>query len=515
MLALSLFLILLNIMLSAWWIINGNILFHTDIARDFLLIEDIVVNKNLTLIGPRSGAIPGVFHGPFWLYLNLPSFLIGRGNPVVVGWFWVLLSIISLAIIYFVGKKLFNSKTGLLSALLLSVIQVPAVKSLFNPYGALMLAPVFFYFFVLYLKNEQVKQLILSLFILGLIIQLQMAFGVPILLLSIVYLIYFLIKKRKTAHLLSLSVLAIPLSTYILFDLRHNFLQTRSVIKYLSGAESHGKIDLGFWETVGMRLREMSLEAIGMLTTEQTWLSILIMVVFGILLWHLIQKKKLSITSPYLVFGYFYFGYWVITLLFKGPIWSYYFWPFLPLIILVFCSAENVLHKYLFYTAFILIFLFNFKVAIGEVQNYNLDFLTHGESSWKFNYNVAKSVYESAEENFGYFIFTPDLYGYYPRYAMNYVQKQYPNTKAYAFEKKPITYLLIAPPPSYGKDPNSSWYQKNINAQNWKTSDIKINKSSESTIEYSNGFIVEKYSLSKEEIKVNANPNLINNLIFR
>jgi len=515
MLAISLTVVVINVVISAWWMLHGNILFHTDIARDFLLMEDIVVNKNLTLIGPRSGAIPGVFHGPLWLYLNLPSFLVGHGNPVVVGWFWIILSIASLLIIYYAGKKLFGYKTGLLSAILLSVTQVSAIKSLFNPYGALILAPLFFYLFANYLKKEKVILLILSMLILGLIIQFQMAFGVPLLILSSLFLIYFLIRKRKLIHLLSLSILVIPLSTYVVFDLRHNFLQSQSVINYLTGVESHGKIDLGFWKTVSMRLEELFSGGLGMLTTQQTWLNILVVFIFGLLLWEIFKKKKLNVSSPYVLFGYFYFGFWMITLLFKGPIWTYYFWPFLPLIILIFCSAVNIINKHLFYITFIIIFAINFQAAVNEIQSYNSDYLAHGESSWLFNYNVAKSVYNEAKEDFGYFIFTPDLYGYYPRYAMNYAQKLYPNIKAYPFEKKKLTYLLIAPPPSYGKDPNSLWYQKNVNSESWKNSDIKINKLPESVMQYSNGFKVEKYFLSQEEIKIGANPYLINTLIFR
>src|SRR3989338_3294329 len=99
-------LILFNIILASRWILDGNIFFHTDIARDFLLLEDLADNKNLTLIGPRSGAIPGLFHGPLWLYLNLSAFFLGGRNPVVVGWFWVLLYILSIGITYYVGKRL-------------------------------------------------------------------------------------------------------------------------------------------------------------------------------------------------------------------------------------------------------------------------------------------------------------------------------------------------------------------------------------------------------------------------
>jgi hypothetical protein len=56
-------LILINVFLSAWYVINGDIVFHTDIARDFLVLQDIVETHKPTLIGPRSGGISGVFHG--------------------------------------------------------------------------------------------------------------------------------------------------------------------------------------------------------------------------------------------------------------------------------------------------------------------------------------------------------------------------------------------------------------------------------------------------------------------
>ncbi len=99
--------ILISTFFASWFAVNGDIIFHTDIARDFLLMEDVVKNKPITLIGPRSGGIPGVFHGPLWTYLNLPSFIIGGGNPAIVSWFWVILYLINLLIVYKIGMPYF------------------------------------------------------------------------------------------------------------------------------------------------------------------------------------------------------------------------------------------------------------------------------------------------------------------------------------------------------------------------------------------------------------------------
>lgn len=510
---LFIFLIIVNIILSSRWVFDGNIFFHTDIARDFLLMEDIVDNNPLTLIGPRSGAIPGLFHGPLWLYLNIPAFILGHGDPVIIGWFWVFLYTLSIYIAYLIGKKMFGETEGLLSALLLSVVTVLQVRSLFNPYGALLVFPLFFYTLTLYLRKRNIKVLLLSLFLLGLIIQFQMAFGVPILILTFVYLIYFFSKNRKISHILSFLVLLIPLSTFLLFDIRNNFLQINSVLSYLEGTQSHGKLDLNFFQLVFLRIKESVVDGFGVITQGNLYLSISIFLLFIFALYLNIKRKKDFFNLN--LFLYFYFGFWLMTIFFKGPVWNYYFIPFIPLLILIFVSVKNYINKVLFYFLFVLIFLVNFQTNIRDLSSYNTNAYEQDVSTWKFNKLAAKEVFKGEEKEFGYFIFTPDLYGYSPRFALNFYQKRDTGKAVYPYEKKAVTYLVIAPPPEYGRDPNSLWYQKNTNSTSWKESDIKISKEPNEVISFKNGFIVEKYLLSEQDLKISPNPNLIKDIFFR
>ncbi|MFA9289232.1 MAG: glycosyltransferase family 39 protein [Weeksellaceae bacterium] len=233
-----LLLLTINVAFAALYVLQNTITFHTDIARDFLLLEDMFYNKNISLIGPRSGGIPGVFHGPLWIYLNLPAYIIGKGDPVIVGWFWVLLFVASIILVYWVGKKLWNKEVGIMSALLVSVTTLSDIHNLFNPYGAVITFPLFLYFIGKYLETKKILQLVLALFTLGIIIQFQMAFGGPILILMIGYLIYDSIIKKNIKPLLALAVLIIPLSSFIVFELRNNFLQTHSVYNYITGVET-------------------------------------------------------------------------------------------------------------------------------------------------------------------------------------------------------------------------------------------------------------------------------------
>ena len=150
-----------------------------------------------------------------------------------------------------------------------------------------------------------------------------------------------------------------------------------------------------------------------------------------------------------------------------------------------------------------------------DIGTYNPDASKSDVSTWKFNKLVAQKVFDSRENEFGYFIFTPDLYGYSPRYALNYYQKKILEKKVYPYEKKTVTYLVIAPAPEYGKDPNSLWYQKNTNSGIWRSNDIRISKDPDFKFVFENGFVIEKYNLSDEETKLAPNPYLIKDIFFR
>ncbi len=98
---------------------------------------------------------------------------------------------------------------------------------------------------------------------------------------------------------------------------------------------------------------------------------------------------------------------------------------------------------------------------------------------------------------------------------MSNALKKRNNKKVYPFKKEAVTYLIIAPPPEYGRDPNSIWYQKNINNHSWKSNDVRINKKPNDINSFKNGFVIEKYKLSNEEVKVEPNKYLINGIFFR
>ena len=81
---LSVIYILLSLYIGSSYLLKGSIRFDADISRDFLLLDELATKKYM-VIGPRASGIPGVFHGPLWIYLNFPAYVLGNANPVAVG----------------------------------------------------------------------------------------------------------------------------------------------------------------------------------------------------------------------------------------------------------------------------------------------------------------------------------------------------------------------------------------------------------------------------------------------
>lgn len=485
----------MNIILGSWYVINSDLVFHTDIARDFLVIQEMVQTQKPTLIGPRAGGIPGMFHGPLWFYINLPAFILGQGNPIMVGWFWVLLSILSLIIIYHYGKMTFNKEVALLSTLLFSVFLINYTSRLFNSYGSVMLFPVFFYLFSKYIKKLNIKYLLSSLFVLGLIIQFQVGFGPTILVLTITYLIPFLLKRKKLNHLLSLAILIIPLSTFIVFELRHDFLQIRALINFFT---SHGNsANLTFIQLIIDRLQGFLLNGLGIIPYNK--LFVFPVTAMFVWLFLRIKNQNLKFKDEYHLYFYFYSGFWVLMLLFKGTIYGFFYWGFLPVTILVISSLIMLIDKKLFFLLFVYIYLFNFFFSIQSLSGVG--------TGWRTYYDSAKAIYRDANKNeFGYYVYSPDLYGYSQKYAISYTQQEFPNTQANSFTKKRLTYLTFESPPLDRPWLDGKW---------WKTNQVRVIKKPNKKFNYPNGVVVEKYLLNQKELEVFSDPNLIQDLIFR
>lgn len=186
-------LVLVNIILSAWSVLHNTIYYYTDIGRDFLIFDEIVTKK-FVIFGPRAD-MQGLFHGILWHYLNVPVYILGGGNPVVLGWFWIGLTVLFLGSVYFITKRLFDEESALVALLLTSGAMVEISQGFFHGNGAMLIMPLFFYSFITYVQTRQIRFLVICLITIGMLVQFEIALGVPLGLLTVFATIVLILKR--------------------------------------------------------------------------------------------------------------------------------------------------------------------------------------------------------------------------------------------------------------------------------------------------------------------------------
>lgn len=485
----------LTLLFASWSVMHGDINFISDVARDMFLFEEIL-QKKLTLIGPRA-SVGGLFHGPLWSYLTLPGFIIGKGNPVVVGWYWIGLITLTLFAWYQVMKRLFGRPSAILGVLFTSLYFVFHSNSLFNPDGAMFLIPIFYFMVVRYGETVKLSYLVWALLLLGANIQFQMAIGVPFLILMFPLTAFIALKNKKPFHLLIFALIPVLLSNFILFDFRHEHILIKNALRHLGTHDSASTISSLFWDRVMYLYSRIEFLRFG--PPNGQIYSMLLFVVFLII--QLIQNIH---RNKYLLFLYFFLGYFGLSLLNRYNLLTHYVSPLIPFLFLIFCSFATSKYAKTFYILFACIYGLNIIGAYNYIQSLNR-FIGYDQYSWKAMYEATFTLVKNEPEEFGYFVYAPDIVGYGPRYAMQYANKMNGN-KGTAFEKKPITYLFIEPAAR-----NNSFTSKD----KWKRDQIHITSTPTLTKSFYCGYSYERHILTDEEQKQSFDPGVNPGLHYR
>lgn len=492
--------VLANLFLSAWSVLNNDIYYYTDIARDFMIFSEIA-EKKLVLIGPRAD-FQGLFHGIAWYYINMPAFLLGGGNPVTVGWFWVILTAAFLLESYLVTKSLFGIKSGVIALLLLSVYIVPYAQGYFHGNGAMLIFPIFFYLFVRYLQTAKLKYLIGHFITLGFLIHFEIAVGIPFMILSSIALIYLIFRNKKFRHIFSLAIPLIFFLPFLLFDLRHDFLQIKSILSYAIGKRDAEGIP--FIASLDDRLSNIGTTVLNFFRFSLSKLNLFVFALF-IYSSASILKSKDKYKNIYLAFLYFFIGFYTLSLLHGGLLIMFWWLPVSVLPIIIFSSLHRYAPKKAYYLLLVAILSAGIIQNISFVKSISIT-TARSTTSWRFHFDTAKRVFDDAPKEFGYFLYSPDAFGYQDKYAMSYTEKLY-DKKAFRFEKKPVTYVIIEPPPPDKVSILSPTW--------WMENKMLVTKKPVKSIDLNLYYKINKYIFSDAEQKIPSAVTTADWLYFR
>ncbi|MGI5826326.1 MAG: glycosyltransferase family 39 protein [Patescibacteria group bacterium] len=220
--------------------------FDFEKSRDLIVSRNIYLNRKLTLIGPTT-EVEGIFHGPLYYYLLGLGYYIFNGDPKAGSIVSFGFNFAALIALYFIGSKLFSKKVGLLASFLyaVSLEAVSYAYWLSNPGPSIVFLFLMFYFFYRFLSGEE-KYLALSLFCFGLSLQFQVLNVLFLVPLALSYLLLGRPRINPKNLLLAPFSVLLPVSTFIFFDLKHQFLMTNAFLdRYLQNSQGPGlKINL-------------------------------------------------------------------------------------------------------------------------------------------------------------------------------------------------------------------------------------------------------------------------------
>ena len=214
--------------------ISDYMTFLGDEGRDALVVKRMIVDHKFTLLGPTA-SVGGFFLGPIYYYFMIPFILLFNLNPVGGAVMVALFGVATIFLIYKFCKEFLNERIGLLATFIYSISTLVIIysRSSWNP----NILP-FFSLALIYalakavLKNKKFYFWIIGLF-LGIILQLHYM-GVLLIPVIIITYLFLAKKKRFLKDFLQMSIgFFITFSPLLLFELRHSFPNTRSLVDFI------------------------------------------------------------------------------------------------------------------------------------------------------------------------------------------------------------------------------------------------------------------------------------------
>jgi 4-amino-4-deoxy-L-arabinose transferase-like glycosyltransferase len=299
-------------------------------------VYGIVKNKKPLLIGPRVGPAK-FFLGPGYYYLALPFLLAARFDPIGLYYLSAALSLANGLVFYFVVNKIFNQKTAIVGLLfyffpplIVTFDMIPwNVNFLFS---ASLLTFYGLYKVFIDKENDLLDYILLGV---GVGLGLQAHFTAVFFALILIFLI--VIKKKFPKRLLlTFVIIFLFILPLLIFELRHDFLNTRHIIEFfqLNSAVYH---DMNYFKRTWRNFRIIVELGGKMLVPEPLSFKAKMFFGFSLIFYVLkeayfpenVRKKLYRLIFLFLLLPLVFISFY------KGLIPEYYFFIQVPLLIIL------------------------------------------------------------------------------------------------------------------------------------------------------------------------------------
>lgn len=190
-----------------------------DSARDFLAARDMLLTGKIPIVGIPSSVV-WLHQGPTSVWLIGLSFLLTNFNPIAPAVFFGFIGALTTALVWYLGKNLFNERVGIISAFLYACAPLAVVNARM-PYHTSLIPFFSALFFILFAKALQNRKFLpLLFFCLGLLLLVELS---NIVVLGVVIIAFYLLKIRlKSKEILGSFIgFSIGILPFILYELQY------------------------------------------------------------------------------------------------------------------------------------------------------------------------------------------------------------------------------------------------------------------------------------------------------
>lgn len=404
-------------------LLQGFFAFTFDQGRDLLEVEKIVFDKDLKLIGPTTG-LPGIFYGPWWYYYISPIFLISGGNPTLITASFGLVGTITVLACYLFVKQLTKNKViafslGLSAAM--SQVFITYSSLLWSPSLVLPLMVVYLISLSKLVKKSSKKWLFFLGLTCGFVFDSEAAFGIILIISTI---LTALLVKRKFVNSKTIyfpAAILLIVFPRIIFDLKNNFLITKSVILWLTHPAVYQE-KLGLLERLVNRLKLFNHNFAQTFTQSNEFMALVFIIFISLVALKVRSKLKKDPLFVFLALTliFIYFGF----TMFPDAVWDYYLVG-LPAI---FIAILSLIFKYAYpkFTLILILFFLIFNLA-----NFNMKLFSPFSITWEGDgaiYRNQKNVLDSVKNHFqgdySLYVYTPSRFDYPFDYLISWYSKK-------------------------------------------------------------------------------------------
>jgi len=410
-------------------VFSNSFAFTYDVGRDMLALWNIVYDHKIPLIGATTG-LAGVFYGPWWYYFLTPFFVIFRGDPQGIAFLMSVIGVLSIVLSYILGVKLAGKPLGLIFAAFTSIspVLISLSAQIWNPNIAPLFVMILLYLlYKIYSAKQKTggRYYLLLGVLVGINIDLEIVYGIMLMLGTVVSLG---IIKNKNIGLKNFLLLVIGglfiASPRIIFDLRHDFLMTNSLIRFLIEGKSSG----GLNEIIAVFLNRVSIlfdffNSTIALENKTIGAILLLFIILPIVFFYkksedIIKKFILTISIMLL---FFLFG----TTFFSYDIWPHYLVGVPVLFLLILSISIYLIGKYSkLYFAPIIIVVILFYLNLNPItllKDLSKPLWVGDASVYRNQKEVIDYVYSQAKgKDFKYVVYTPPVYDYPYQYMFKW-----------------------------------------------------------------------------------------------